>query len=465
MASSEGNAMENLDDCHYFYEDEVYRLTSGGNVQFGMVVENSEFVSSGEEEEEEAAEQEQQQPRRQSASRRSQGGGGRTNRGGGGGGGGDDDADDDDRLRRGFVRVAWHPKGEEEVVKESKLNLADRSLMPGDVVRRMVRGKDTQRGYCRKVDVAVAGLVVGGGGNSNQVVVGLDSARLRPLEAFTPDVVACLDNWVGIIKEVVSDVHLKFRDGTVCVLQDIDAELLEDLGDTKEEDCEFRRFDFYPGQVLSGPFKHFKRGTFSEVGSNVESLRAGGDSKRNKETRATVFKVVVTSVQVHWQCRGYSKAAEGEAGQQQPPLSVAGEDLKRLKMLNVFAPCTMQIGDKSLYTLGENDVIMTKEDWRKLEKQQLKAGRKTSSKGKKASAAKAAKAEESHSEEYDEFGDDDDEEEAVANHNHTDASGQQKSKRPAAAVGKVLSILLRTTYARHYLKEKFFSLCIASARS
>ena len=46
----------------------------------------------------------------------------------------------------GRIRVAWHSNGEEEVVKEKNVGLADRSLMPGDVVRRLIEGKDTQRG-------------------------------------------------------------------------------------------------------------------------------------------------------------------------------------------------------------------------------------------------------------------------------------------------------------------------------
>ena len=43
-------------------------------------------------------------------------------------------------------------------------------------------------------------------------------------------------------------------------------------------------------------------------------------------------------------------------------------------MLNVFAPCTLQIGDKNLYTMRENDVVMMREDWRKLERQSLDLG-------------------------------------------------------------------------------------------
>ena len=67
---------------YFFYEDEVYRFHRG-NLQFGMVVENSEFQSSDE----------------------------------------DDDIDDEKRLKQGFVRVAWHPKGHEEIIREKKVSL------------------------------------------------------------------------------------------------------------------------------------------------------------------------------------------------------------------------------------------------------------------------------------------------------------------------------------------------------
>ena len=71
------------------------------------------------------------------------------------------------------VRVAWYPSGAEEVVREGKVHLADRlgsswrrdtmprSLMPGDVVRRLVAGRSTQRGYCRDVTVHASVQVIG----------------------------------------------------------------------------------------------------------------------------------------------------------------------------------------------------------------------------------------------------------------------------------------------------------------
>ena len=60
--------------------------------------------------------------------------------------------------------------------------------------------------------------------------------------------------------------------------------------------------------------------------------------------------------------------------ERQPQDTVEGDDIQRLRMLNVFAPCTLQIGDKNLYTMRENDVVMMREDWRKLERQSLNLG-------------------------------------------------------------------------------------------
>jgi ubiquitin-conjugating enzyme E2 O len=50
--------------------------------------------------------------------------------------------------------------------------------MPGDVVRRMIKGKDTQRGYCRHIKVTASVQVVG----TKQVIPNVKSENLVPLE-------------------------------------------------------------------------------------------------------------------------------------------------------------------------------------------------------------------------------------------------------------------------------------------
>lgn len=50
--------------------------------------------------------------------------------------------------------------------------------MPGDVVRRMIKGKDTQRGYCRDIELTACVQVIG----TKQVLTDIKSEDLIPLQ-------------------------------------------------------------------------------------------------------------------------------------------------------------------------------------------------------------------------------------------------------------------------------------------
>lgn len=73
------------------------------------------------------------------------------------------------------------------------------------------------------------------------------------------------------------------------------------------------------------------------------------------------------SVIVRWQCKALSFENEGghEGAHTQPKSVVEGEDLKRLKMLNLFEPCTVSIGDRYYFELTEEDEIINIVDWRR----------------------------------------------------------------------------------------------------
>ncbi|CAB0012759.1 unnamed protein product [Nesidiocoris tenuis] len=172
----------------------------------------------------------------------------------------DSETGGDPKIKKGHIRVAWHPTGAEEVVPERKVGLADRSLMPGDVVRRMIKGKDTQRGYCRHMEVTASIQIVG----TRHIINGVNSKDLEPIEV-------CVD------------------------------------------------------------------------------------------------KVEIHSVNVRWQCRAYSKDGAGTE-KEQPKAYVTGDDIERLKLLSVFEPCTLQVGDRHFYTIKPNDVIATREQWRREQK-------------------------------------------------------------------------------------------------
>lgn len=69
--------------------------------------------------------------------------------------------------------------------------MADRTLMPGDVVRRMIKGKDTQRGYCRDVELTACVQVIG----TKQVLTDIKSEDLIPLQVYQ----YLYDRWLYII--------------------------------------------------------------------------------------------------------------------------------------------------------------------------------------------------------------------------------------------------------------------------
>lgn len=50
--------------------------------------------------------------------------------------------------------------------------------MPGDVVRRMIKGKDTQRGYCRDIELTACVQIIG----TKQVLTDIKSEDLIPLQ-------------------------------------------------------------------------------------------------------------------------------------------------------------------------------------------------------------------------------------------------------------------------------------------
>ena len=149
-----------------------------------------------------------------------------------------------------------------------------------------------------------------------------------------------------MIKSIDLTLTLKFSDGSICEISDEDASELEDLTDKRDADCEFKRYDFYPGQVLSGQLKAFELANFTFCSEEMKNLRNASNSRTKSCTmKAVVDKVKVTSVTVNWQCQAYAKdSALADLNDRQPLPVIQEAQLEKLKMLNVFEPCTLQIG-------------------------------------------------------------------------------------------------------------------------
>ncbi|XP_063534146.1 (E3-independent) E2 ubiquitin-conjugating enzyme UBE2O [Cydia strobilella] len=319
-------------DFQYFYEDEVYKINNHGQVIFGLVLENYEANSS------------------------------------------DQESDMETPIQKGEIRVVWHPSGTERVISEKSVGLADRSLMPGDVVRRLIAGKDTQRGYCRDIVMTAALQVVG----TKHVIPSVASERLQPLEEFTPDLAVCLDSWVGTSKSVNSKLRLVSADGSRLEYQDLENCPLEDYSLRRRRSTPYSSSEFYPGQVVYGPLGALDSANWLHMTKEMKAAR----KHKMHDHKFTVEAVVTESVGVHWQCRALSKETK-EAAPQQPKYLVEADELKNLKLLNVFEPCTLQVGDRNFLTIGAEDTFVSKQQWRKQQSKFYRSIRKQTRPSKK----------------------------------------------------------------------------------
>ncbi|KAM3964473.1 LOW QUALITY PROTEIN: (E3-independent) E2 ubiquitin-conjugating enzyme UBE2O [Aphomia sociella] len=323
-------------DFQYFYEDEVYKINNRGQVVFGLVLENYEGISSDQESDIEAA------------------------------------------VQKGEIRVVWHPSGNERVISEKTVGLADRSLMPGDVVRRLIAGKDTQRGYCRDIVMTAALQIVG----TKHVIPSVASERLQPLEEFTPDLAVCLDSWVGTSKGVHSKLRLVSADGSRLEYPDLDSCPLEDYSMRRRRSTPYSSSEFYPGQVVYGPLGSLDNANWVHMTKEMKAAR----KHKMHDHKFTVEAVVTESVSVHWQCRALcTDVVPAPATPPQPKFIVEGEDLKNLKLLNVFEPCTLQVGDRNFLTIASEDTFVSKKQWRKQQSKYYRNLRKQSRPTKKPS--------------------------------------------------------------------------------
>ncbi|XP_058790331.1 (E3-independent) E2 ubiquitin-conjugating enzyme isoform X2 [Phymastichus coffea] len=330
-------------ESQYFYEDVVYRVDKRSNVEFGIVMENDDHELS------------------------------------------DDSSGNEDspKRKKGEIRVVWHPSGVEDLVNSKKVHLADRTLMPGDVVRRMIKGKDTQRGYCRDIELNACVQVIG----TKQVLTNIRSEDLVPLEEFAADIAVCMDSWVGGIRMVHFKLWLATPDGSRCVINEIDARGLEHFEEKRDTDNDFpHSSEFYPGQCLWGPIHCLEDAQWIQC---TKEMKAKRKSKPQRITKVIVEKVETDWVGVHWQCRAYSKDGAW-SDQTHPKYVVEGEDLKKLKLLNVFEPSTLQVGDRNFYVIKGDENVITREQWRKQQREIFQVPKNSPRKSRNINLSKAA---------------------------------------------------------------------------
>ncbi|QQP52859.1 Putative LOC100748178, partial [Caligus rogercresseyi] len=311
----------------------VYRLDKKGNLVFGTVVRDYEMMNMDDSDEEESS-----------------------------------------YLKKGEVLVSWYPKYTEKVHPNISLELGNRSLMPGDVVRKISSssgGARSQTGYCREIKVKATVAVKC---SNNRVIYNVDSSDLKPIHRFPSNSAVCLEPWVGVIRKIRLRLTLAFHDGiSQCIVEDGAIASFEDVNDKEQKIPPFlKRLDYYPGMTLLGPLMVFEGAEWIACSDKLRELR---DRKSKKPVKVTVLKAEVKEVSVNWQCQAFIDKVGSDPESGAPDL-IVGEDLMKAKILGHFQSCTVQIGDRSYYTIKEDDVIISKNEWLEREKKLFVEGRR-----------------------------------------------------------------------------------------
>ncbi|XP_075701194.1 (E3-independent) E2 ubiquitin-conjugating enzyme [Rhinoderma darwinii] len=276
--------------------------------------------------------------------------GGRRKGGGGGGGGvgaggGEQRSPQSDSvgeasrfgpLKRGYVRVQWYPEGIRQDVKETKLKLEDRSLVPRDVVHHM-SSKDSQCGTVIDVNIDCVVKVVG----TNCFLHPVNSKDLQHIWPIMYGDYIAYDCWLGKVYDLKNQVILKLSNGARCSMSTEDASKLYDVCPHASDSGLFfdDSYGFYPGQMLIGPSKVF---------SNVQWLSGMKPVLSAKSKfRVGVEEVQVTELRVTWITKSFCL---GGTDSMDPPSSViTQEHLPKVKRLGSFDHTQRQLGERCLY--------------------------------------------------------------------------------------------------------------------
>ncbi|XP_022209754.2 (E3-independent) E2 ubiquitin-conjugating enzyme isoform X2 [Drosophila obscura] len=295
--------------CRFFFEDEVFRIDSRGRVHFGVITETAESHSS-------------------------------------------EDEDDNEPLFTGEVRVAFYPDGKEQIRMESAIGLADRTLMPGDVVRRRLPGQRDltgPSGYVRDVSVTADVKVLG----SKFVIKNVPAERLRPISQWARDIPVCFDTWVGTTIHVDEVAVLRTGSGGRLEIGSAYFHKFRDANSKSLPEV-FTPHVLFPGNVVLGRLPPFDR--FLNLTPDIP-LPAN-----RKRALYTVESIETLGVNVAWTCRATTNDCTGDP-LKQPKTEVVGEELVQMKRLNIYESYMLQIHDRFFLKYSKHDTLLNHQDW------------------------------------------------------------------------------------------------------
>lgn len=106
------------------------------------------------------------------------------------------DTEENSSLQKGQIVVTWGNSTRKQVCRQSKVNLMSRSIIPGDIVRRLEDGKETQRGYCKKTKQLATVQIV----ECDKVIEHIPESRLCFVKPFDIGDAVCLGDKFGRVQ-------------------------------------------------------------------------------------------------------------------------------------------------------------------------------------------------------------------------------------------------------------------------
>ncbi|XP_066927802.1 (E3-independent) E2 ubiquitin-conjugating enzyme UBE2O-like isoform X2 [Clytia hemisphaerica] len=265
-----------------------------------------------------------------------------------------EDEDEEEKLEKGKVEIGWYSMNSKwndkdtEVVNESTVELVDRAVMPGHIVRWSNKSNGIQKATVKNVQVYVDLQIVG----TNQIVKNINAENLLPLSEYRESNAIVKGPWLGNIQEVHYTLTLVLKNKARCIISGEDIADLVDITDQRDEDSTFYCPDFYPGQQVQGAPRAFKEAKYI---SGVKPILGN-----QRSVKAIVEKVEVSSVDVEWHVSGYSGDLDESIVQPSNILSYQDLQSADVSQLKHFKEAHLQVGDKAFYVLTEENVKFLK---------------------------------------------------------------------------------------------------------
>ncbi|GFN78191.1 ubiquitin-conjugating enzyme e2 o, partial [Plakobranchus ocellatus] len=162
-----------------------------------------------------------------------------------------------------------------------------------------------------------------------------------------------LDSWLGRVENVVMDAVLVFSDGAKC---QIDQNEMFSFDEKVERHGKFSECLYYPGQELKGPLASLAEAKWLHT-TVRHSHKTVSKKGKTPTVHVTIEKILTRQVEVLWVFRGYEKIDTPDVSVSPPSRMVEGPDIDRLKVLDWFNHCSVQIGDRMFYRVKNDDIL------------------------------------------------------------------------------------------------------------